>query len=143
MFIKQHFHFVYRSPKFRVHERGRFFFRILLLLWGMLIHNLPYKGLISPIAVIDVIKDARYVQRSPLEILDKVCLTEVFITSESNFLIEFSLNTVAIILCQSLRPQLKLILWKSRFELFVNITSIRLGEPFFVKHVGSLMRFVI
>ena len=77
---------------------------------------------------------------------NKACLTEVFVTSKSNFclllLIEFSLNTMIIILCQSLRPQLKLILWKSRFELFVNIISIRLGEPCFVKHVGSLLTFV-
>ena len=105
----------------------------------MLIHNLPYKGLISSIAVIDIIKYVHFVKRSPLEILKKVCLTEGFVISKSDFLplllTELSLNTVAIILCQALRPQLKLILLKSRFELFINIISIRLGEKLFVKYV--------
>ena len=47
---------------------------------------------------------------------------------------------MVIILCHVLRPQLKLILWKSRFELFVNITSIRLGKH--VDEFGSYIFFL-
>ena len=57
-----------------------------MLLCSMLIHNFSIKGLISQIAVIDVIKDVPYVQRSRLEILNKVCLTVVFVISKSDFL---------------------------------------------------------
>ena len=92
----------------------------------MLIPNLPYKGLISPIAVIDVIKDVRYVQTP-----NKDCITEGFVTSKSDFLSFITNNWV--FLKNSgyhsmplTKTTIKIILLKSRFELFVNITSLRL-----------------
>ena len=149
MFIKQHFLFVYRSPKFRVHERGEILFSDTFASVGHAHPQSPVQGSHKPNSChqchqrCPLCAEEPYVQRrSWTKSASQKFLLLLKVTFCLLLLIEFSLNTVAIILCQSLRPQLKLILWKSRFELFVNITSIRLGEPFFVKHVGSLMRFV-
>ena len=49
---------------------------------GMLIHNVNQEGLICSVAVTDIFKNASYVQWSLVDILNKICLLKIFMTSE-------------------------------------------------------------